>query len=388
MVSFGDDMRFVPQRVMFVSTVLMIAVAALLAGCKHATDSGIHQVKIGAILDLTGPAASFGQMQREGIELAAADLNISPACKYQMLPVIEDSRLDPKLAIGAATKLVYDDKVAAVSSITGSSMALVTAPVFGKAGVPVLDSLSSAPSLTGQGNGFYFRIQPPDTYAGKYLVSWAGEFPRVHRVAIIYAESDWGQGLRDSIMVAARAAHMDVVIAESARPGEIDFRPALLRIRRRNPDLLFLVAHPQEGGLIIKQLALIGYKIPVMGSDSLSTEEVKTAAGRALDGVLFCLSSTGKGPAYEAFQQRFKRRFGTEATVNSIKPYDAFMIIAKTVCEAGTDGKAIRQGLLNMPSYQGISGSISFDEHGDIRDPSYDRFQFHGDKYLAVDSTK
>ena len=366
------------------SYALFVFLALVTCGCVERSEPGQNVVKIGALLDLTGPAASFGQMQRQGIELAVADINAAPSCKYRPQLVIEDSRLDPKLALGAATKLAHDDQVSAISSITGSSMAMVTAPVFGAASIPVVDSLSSAPSLTGQGQGYYFRIQPADTYAGKYLVEWAAESGKVNRIAIIYADSDWGQGLKESLTSAARAHRMDITITESARPGDIDFRPALLRIRRQAPDLLFLVAHPQESGLIIKQLGTLGYKVPVMGSDSLSTDEVRTAAGVALNGVRFCLSSTGSGPAFESFRKRFKMRYGIDPTVNSIKPYDTVTIIYQAVCKVGPEGKAIQNFLRTLTGFEGIGGPVSFDEHGDIRSPRYDRFEYQGSTFLQV----
>src|SRR5207244_3363323 len=127
---------------------------------------------------------------------------------------------------------------------------------------------------------------------------------------------------------------LTILTTESARLGETDFRPTILRIRRMSPDLIFLVAHPQEAGLIIKQLAEMNYKIPLMGSDTLSTDEVRTAAGKALDGVMFCLSSPGGGSGYDDFQKKFTKRFGKEATSNSIKPYDTVMLIYDTACKA------------------------------------------------------
>jgi branched-chain amino acid transport system substrate-binding protein len=345
-------------------------------------------LKIGAILDLTGPAASFGQMQRQGIELAVDNINSSPRCGYTVSPIIEDSRLDAKTAITAATKLIQQDKVSAVCSITGSSMALTTAPLFNQAKVPVVDSLSSAPGLTSDGGAYYFRVQPSDNFAGSYLVQWARENSSLKRAAIIYAESDWGQGLRDSISSASKAQGLNILTAEAARLGETDFRPTILRVRRMNPDLIFLVAHPQEAGLIVKQLAELNYRIPIMGSDSLSTDEVRTAAGKALDGVMFCLSSPGEGSIYDNFQKKFKERFGKEATINSIKPYDTVMLIYETACKSGPNPDEIRKALEQVKDFQGISGPIAFDENGDILNPKYDRFIYHGETFTKVEASQ
>jgi len=365
--------------------ILLTATVLLFANCPKPPNSN-NSLRIGAILDLTGPGASFGQMQRQGIDLAVEVINASPKCNLRIAAIIEDSRLDPKTALAAATKLIEVDKVSAVCSITGSSMALTTAPLFNQAKIPIVDSLSSAAALTSEGGPFYFRIQPSDNFAGEYLVTWAKENPTVSRAAIVSADSDWGQGLRDSITGSARNKGLIIIDTETAKLGETDFRSMILRIRRQNPDLLFLVAHPQEAGLIIKQMAELNYKLPTMGSDTLSTEEVRTAAGKALDGVMFCLTSAGSGKSYEDFQNRFRSRYGKDATINSIKPYDSVMILYDTACKTGPSAEQIYSSLQGLTSFQAISGNISFDKNGDISTPQYDRLIYRGDTFSKIGS--
>ena len=285
-----------------------LALSVSVFGCGE--GQGPRTVRFGSILDLTGPAASFGQMQRQGLELALEETQQSD-CDWKVDLIIEDSRLEPRLALAAVNKLIEVDRVSAITSVTGSSMALTISPVAGRASVPIVDSLSSAPALSEEGGEYYFRIQPPDTYAGRHLVNWAGELG-AQTVATVYADSDWGQGLREAIRHELEQHHLELVLEEAARPGEIDFRTIILRLRRADPDLLFLVAHPQEAGLFLRQASEAGLDVMVVGSDSLSTEEVRTAAGSALDGVLFALASEGAGPRLEDFRERFRRKYAEQ----------------------------------------------------------------------------
>jgi len=339
-----------------------------------------RNLRLGAILDLTGPAASFGQAQLKGIELAVAEINQSPPCPINISAHVEDSRLEARRALGAATKLVEHDHVSAIVSITGSSMALATANYFNRVRVPVIDSLSSAPALTTEGGDYYFRIQPSDSYAGTFLIRWSLSHLRPKKVAIVYADSDWGQGLRDAILAAARESSVKVVASEKAKLGQIDFKPILLRIRREEPEVLFLVAHPQEAGLVLKQMAELGYDVTVLGSDSLSTDEVKTAAAGTLDGVRFCLAAEGSGPILDAFERKFLARYGEEPDINSVKPFDAVRIATQAACESSTDKPSdIRAALTKIRNFPAITGSVSFDQYGDIVDPRYECFVYRGE---------
>src|SRR3712207_8912278 len=89
---------------------IMLASFLCITNCQKPPDNE-KIVKIGAILDLTGPAASFGQMQRQGIDLAVADINAAPRCGHRVVSIIEDSRLEAKTAMAAATKLAEQDKI-------------------------------------------------------------------------------------------------------------------------------------------------------------------------------------------------------------------------------------------------------------------------------------
>lgn len=358
------------------------AIVLLLYVAPWSASRPATHVPVGTILDLSGPAASFGEMQLQGMRLALEDIATS-SCPYKIDLIVEDSRLDPKLALAAAGKLFDSDKVVALSSITGSSMALTVAPAAKRAHVPIVDSLSSSPALSHDGGDFYFRVQPPDTYAGVYLVRWARELG-MRTSAVVYADSDWGQGLRDAIVDAAGKEGLTVILREPAKPGDVDFRALLARVNAAHPEVVYLVAHPQEAGLFIKQAAEAGLRMRIMGSDSLSTEEVRTAAGRAVDGVMFALSAAGSGSAAERFQSRFQSRYGTQASANSIKPYDALMLLHHVVCTTGPSPAAIRSGLRQLKGYKGISGVISFDEHGDPVMPEYDRFVYKGTSYARM----
>lgn len=365
------------------AAILILALAVILSIYQPWNQrESSQQPRVGAILDLTGPAASFGAMQQQGMQLALEDIRDSD-CAEDLELIVEDSRLDARLALSAVSKLIESDSVIALTSITGSSMALAVAPIANRERVPIVDSLSSSPALTTDGGEYYFRIQPADSYAGTYLVDWAIELG-TRSSAIIYSDSDWGQGLRDAIRAMASERGLAIELEDRVRPGDVDFRAMIARLRSSPADTVFLLAHPQEAGLFLRQAGESRLPMRILGSDSLSTQEVKTAAGDFLDGVLFALSSEGSGEMLENFRARFRERFGADANANSIRAYDALMLIHRVVCDTGSNREAIRAALDSLEGYEGVSGPLSFDSNGDVADPAYDRFVYVGGAYRRL----
>lgn len=348
----------------------------IVAGGEKATNVDENVIKIGSILDLTGPAASFGEMQLQGLNLAVAEIQ-NDDCPVTVELIVEDSRLESKLATTAANKLIDVDGVSAITSITGSGMALQIAPIVNRKQVPVLDSLSSSPALTDEGGAYYFRVQPDDYYSGRYLVDWI-KSEDFSSVFIVYADSDWGQGLLNAISDSTRESGIAVIGTERVKRGDFEFRPVLARIRESNPDAIFLVANPQESGIFIRHAKDFGVQVPIYGSDTLSTKEATEAAGDAINSVRYVLASEGEGTKLKSFSAVFREKYGSEPSSNSIRPYDALMVLNHIACRNGTNRESLFEGLKELQGYKGIVGEIEFDENGDIVSPAFSRYEYNG----------
>ena len=188
----------------------------------------------------------------------------------------------------------------------------------------------------------------------------------------------------EAIGEAAAEGTLNIVFRERVRQGDADFRAPLARLRRLSPSVAFLVANPQESGLLLRQMRESGLQLPIIGSDNLSAHEVITGAGEAVNGAMFALSSPGQGTRFERFRDRFRERYHAQVSTNSVRAYDALMLVHHVMCTVGAEREAIQKGLESLPSYDGVSGKISFDRHGDIHDPAFDRFVYEGRRYSLV----
>ena len=116
---------------------LLSAVLMVLFGCSAALAAS--PIKIGALFAVTGPAAFLGEPERNTAQMVVNEINKAGGVKGHKLElVVYDTGGDATKAVQLATKLIKDDKVAALigPSTTGESMAVV--PVVEKEQVPLI----------------------------------------------------------------------------------------------------------------------------------------------------------------------------------------------------------------------------------------------------------
>src|SRR5450631_1760265 len=115
--------------------------AALLATAASAAHA---EIKIGAILSVTGPASFLGDPEKKTLEMYVEAINAKGGVNGQKLQlVIYDDGADPNAARTFATRLIEEDKIVAMvgGTTTGSTLAMMD--IFEDAQIPFI-SLAGA----------------------------------------------------------------------------------------------------------------------------------------------------------------------------------------------------------------------------------------------------
>src|SRR5439155_22011350 len=118
-----------------------IAIVLLLVGALGPASA---QVKIGAVLSVTGPASFLGDPEKKTLEMYVDEINARGGINGQRLQlVVYDDGADANAARTFATRLVEEDKVVAMvgGTTTGATLAMI--PVFEEAQIPLI-SLAGA----------------------------------------------------------------------------------------------------------------------------------------------------------------------------------------------------------------------------------------------------
>jgi branched-chain amino acid transport system substrate-binding protein len=133
---------------------------------------------------------------------------------------------------------------------------------------------------------------------------------------------------------------------------------------------------------MLRQMKSLGMgKLRFMGGDGICTDEMLTLAQGAMDdGQVLCAGSGGVVDAARArldkFRAAYKQRYGIDSLIYSPYVYDSVMTLADAMVKAGSAEPAKYRPVLAKTQHQGATGTIAFDERGDIRDGTLTLYTF------------
>lgn len=344
------------------SLALIAMTGALFAGCQQAPVGDDAPIKIGFIGPLTGDVSAFGTDLLHGVQMALEEVNAAGGIDGRHVELIaEDGRCTGSDAAAATQKLVNIDKVSVIVGGLCSGETLAAAPIAEAGKVVMLSPASSSPDITDAGD-FIFRNYPSDAWRTQAMAKYLNESD-LNAIAIVSENTDYSQALRASLI--ENVGEETVVFDEVFEPGNKDFRAILTRLNNEEFDALVSNANSDSlNALIVEQFRELGFDQIILGADTMDSANV-AALGETANGVMIVnVGTAGEG---EAFEQDFIAQYGDPQSSIGWAAYsfDATNILAQAMMSAGTDGSAIRDYLYSMPAYEGVVGSVSFDEQGD-----------------------
>jgi len=158
------------------------------------------ELKIGAAAPFTGDTADGGIQIWQGAELAAAEWNAKSGLLGKRITIVAaDDQASPTQAVQVATQLIADQVVAVIGH-KDSGLSIPASAVYNKAGIVMVSPTSSNPQLTQQGFDTVFRVCPVDSTQGPFLADYLITKLQKKKIAVIYADTAYGQGLHDQFV--------------------------------------------------------------------------------------------------------------------------------------------------------------------------------------------
>ncbi len=336
----------------------------------------MKEIKIGWIGPLTGDLGYYGQMIKKATDLAVEEINAEGGINGANLEIIyHDDTLDPKKGVSAFLKLVTTNNVPLVVQAAGSSVMLAEAPLAEKHKVVLISPTCSNPDITFAGD-YVFRTWPSDTYQGISLARFAVNTLKKQRVALLFMNNDYGTGVKDEFSKEFKSLGGDVVISEAFEEGATDFRGQLVKVKAAKPDMIFLASHYREGALVLRQAKEFGLEAMILASDACYAPEFLELAKGAAEGSLVAnlyWDSDSDEPRISHFVTKFRKKYGQAPEVYAAAGYDCIKIVTQALREGGTKPQDIKQALYQIEGYEGVTGEITIDKHGDVS-KQYDIF--------------
>jgi len=354
--------------------IVAAAAVALSSGLAFAQEV----VTIAHVGPTSGAIAHLGKDNENGAKMAIEELNASGVTiggkKVTLKLMAEDDAGDPKQGTAVAQKLA-DAKVAGVVGHLNSGTTIPASRIYSDAGIPQVSPSATNPKYTRQGFKTAFRVVADDVALGGTLGRYAVKELKGKTIAVIDDRTAYGQGVAEEFAKAAKAAGADIAAREYTTDKATDFNAILTSIKGKKPDVVFFGGMDAVAGPMLRQMKSLGINAKFMGGDGICSSELVKLAGDAVsDNQVYCAEAGGveKGSKFAAakadFDKRFKAKFNADVQVYAPYVYDSVKLMVAAMVKAGSSDPAkYLPALAATTNYEGVTGSISFDEKGDIK---------------------
>ncbi len=351
--------------------IISIIIASLMVSSFGCAKKEEKEIKLGAILPLTGDAALAGINTREGIELAVEEINKDGLNGGKIKVIYEDTQADSKTAVSAVNKLINIDRVQYIIDDSVSSLTLAVAPIVEKNKVVLLSTGATAPKISQIGD-FVFRIWNSDALEGEEIAKYAIDVLEKKHIGILYINNDYGVGLTEVFQTQLTQKGLTPVRVESFEQGAQEHHTQLAKVLSANPEAIYLVGYSKDCIRIIQQAKEMKFKGVWLGTTVMLDPSVSDVVEKNKY-KLYYPSPTALDvslPSTKVFRESFLRKYKKEAPALADVGYDAVILFKKAVEYGnGLNGENIRSGLMKLKPYEGASGSIEFDMNGDVHKP-------------------
>jgi branched-chain amino acid transport system substrate-binding protein len=352
--------------------VVAAAVVALSAGFASAQTV----VTIAHVGPTSGAIAHLGKDNENGAKMAVEELNAAGVtiggAKVTLKLMTEDDAADPKQGTAVAQKLA-DAKVSGVVGHLNSGTTIPASRIYSDAGIPQVSPSATNPKYTRQGFKTAFRMVADDVHLGSTLGKYAVKELKGKAIAVIDDRTAYGQGVAQEFTKAVEAAGGTVVAKEFTTDKATDFNSILTTIKGKKADVVFFGGMDAVAGPMLRQMKSLGINAKFMGGDGIcSTELIKLGGDAIADNQVYCAEAGGVEGKEEAdmaaFKTKFKTKFGTDVQVYAPYVYDGVKVMVAAMVKAGSSDPAKYLPVLAATKdYKGVTGNITFDEKGDIK---------------------
>jgi branched-chain amino acid transport system substrate-binding protein len=327
------------------------AFAVIAIFCRTVSAEPLAKAGIGLVLPLTGAHAQTAEAMKNAALLAYNEL--PEQARSQIRLIFEDDQLDASKALSAFNKLVSADRVSAVITFGGQSVAAL-APLA--AGSQTAMIALTADSNLVRGKPYVFQHWLTSDEQAKALFQ-ALDRTGIKKVALVSTTHNAALDIRTKFETEALRRGMQVVYKEDYLPSTLDFRSELLKIKSSRPDAILGVLVLPHMGLFARQLRNAGMTLPLFCSvNAEAADEVQSSQG-AMEGIVYA------GPDLSpAFIGHFESQFGRYPEFAAAHVYDAIKLISQAVISGAQSGAGINARLLETRQFQGALGSYGLSD--------------------------
>ena len=328
------------------------------------------KIKVGVVLPLTGKLAKFGEIENKSFLMAVDEINAAGGVNGKKIDlIIEDTTGKPDVGRSTIEKLISRDKVIVVGGGYSSSMTWATIAVAQQRKIPFLVNTGSADRITEQGWKYIFRLNPPVSEYPKAFASFLEEVASdVKTVAILHENSLFGQSGSKKFVKKCKRMGLKVVMKEGYEASAIDFKPLLVKVKARNPDLVYMISYIMDASLLMRQSKELNFnpKLFVGSAAGFTLPEFQKNAGPASDYVFSATLWTPSVPypGAKEYYDKFVAKYDSPTEYHGAEAYAGMYVIADALKRAKTLTREGVRDALATTDMMTVFGPVKFISYG------------------------
>jgi branched-chain amino acid transport system substrate-binding protein len=369
----------------------LIATTLLLGACGAPSEPTKGEVVVYVATPLSGFMSNGGQTVLGGARLAAEQINRAGGLLgYELKVVGMDDEADSGVAVDIAEQIKdavgRGENVLGVIGHLNSGQTLAAMEIYKDLPLVIITPTSSEVSLTQKGYRNFFRVNANDNTQARvdaeFLVNTLG----ARRVAVIYNDDPYGQGLGQLMARELQAMGAEVVVSLQVAVEQSTFPDELPQILAAQPDAVFYGGYEVEAPYLRLELVEAGLTVPFLASDGAFLAATIDEAGGAAEGMY--VSAFGPRPQAAVDETWIKQYQSVEyrnPDTYSINGYSALKVLAEGAEEAGTfDALQVAGAIRGSSQIDTPMGELSYDAEGDLKDQKIYIFQVQNGDWVQV----
>ena len=327
------------------------------------------EIKVGAVMPMSGPLAAYGQTTYDGIKLAQ---KLQPTLKNgdTVKLVLVDNKGDKVETATSTTRLISLDKVTAIlGALTSTNTAQVIA-IADKKKIPVIAPAATNDKLTMR-RSFANRVCFSDSFQGKVIANYTLKDLGLKTAVVIVDQAQvYSLGLSKAFKKAFEKGGGKIIEKLKITSGDKDFKAIVSQIKRMNPDFIFLPLYHPEASMIARQSKQIGLNKPMFSGDGVANQTFIDLGGKAVEGYMFTDFFDYSAPPTQKSKD-FIAAYSKETGKHELNSFTAlgadtyFLLVdAMNRCSDPSDSICVNKEIKASKGFEGVSGIINMDKAG------------------------
>ena len=326
-------------------------------------------IKIGVYGPFTGGSSPMGLSMRDGVRMAADEINAKGGVLGKKIELVErDDQATNERGAQVMQDLVSNQKVVAVLGPINTGVALASYKYPMQAKIPMLINVSAGAPVNelfkDNPDNYVFRIAASDNIQAGMIVGEAVEKRGLKKVAFLCDDTNYGQSGCTKMTAAMDSRKLKPVYVGKFKIKDTDMTAQLQQARSAGAKALLVYGIGPELAQIANGMQKLGYKVPMIGSWTLSMSNFIDAAGANGDGATMPQTFIQNGASSDkakSFIADYQKKYSVDripSAVSAAQGYDSMYLMSEAIQQAGsTEGPKIKAALENLQ--QPYTGAIS-----------------------------